>query len=129
MTTTTQHTAVAVGTAGAAGQDPQKLTLQAGTTGVMLIATLTNGNSALKSNESVKVFFATSPDSITAAASVDQLALCAETLIVKPDSRPNKAKTSKSEFELNAGGYLYSWLEWGAQDAAGAITVKVTEFP
>ena len=129
MTTTTTHNAITVGNTSASGQRPNKTTLQAGTTGFAFTAQLTTGNAPLKTPDGVKLFYASCPFDMTAAQAVVSLARCAESLVIYANQQPNQVFVSPSELSVNNGGYVYSWLEWGKQDADATVTVKLVELP
>lgn len=129
MTITVTQNAVTVGAASASGQSPNKTTLQTGTTAFSFSAQLTTGNSPLKTPDGVKLYYASCPYSITAAQAVEQLARNAESLIVYANQQPNQSFISSSELSVNNGGYVYSWLEWGKQDANATVTVSLVELP
>jgi hypothetical protein len=129
MTITVTQNAVTVGAVSATGQSPSKTTLQTGTTAFSFSARLTTGNSPLKTPDGVKLYYASCPYDITAAAAVTELARNAESLTIYANAEANKSFVSTSELSVNVGGYVYAWLEWGKQDANATVTVSLVELP
>lgn len=129
MTITVTQNAVTVGAVSATGQSPSKTTLQTGTTAFAFSARLTTGNSPLKTPDGVKLYYASCPYDITAAAAVTELARNAESLTIYANAEANKSFVSTSELSVNVGGYVYAWLEWGKQDANATVTVSLVELP
>lgn len=129
MTITVTQNAVTVGAVSATGQSPSKTTLQTGTTAFSFSARLTTGNSPLKTPDGVKLYYASCPYDITAAAAVTELARNAESLTIYANAEANKSFVSTSELSVNVGGYVYAWLEWGKQDANATVTVSLIELP
>lgn len=129
MTITVTQNAVTVGAVSATGQSPSKTTLQMGTTAFSFSARLTTGNSPLKTPDGVKLYYASCPYDITAAAAVTELARNAESLTIYANAEANKSFVSTSELSVNVGGYVYAWLEWGKQDANATVTVSLVELP
>jgi len=129
MTITVTQNAVTVGAVSATGQSPSKTTLQTGTTAFSFSARLTTGNSPLKTPDGVKLYYASCPYDITAAAAVTELARNAESLTIYANAEANKSFVSTSELSVNVGSYVYAWLEWGKQDANATVTVSLVELP
>lgn len=129
MLVTNTHTSVSAGGTSASGQNAYKKTLETGTTGFKINAKFTTGAGGQKTPTSVRVWFATSSFSVTAANAVFNAAQIAESIEVKVSQSPGTILLTEGDLVISGGGYVYIWLEWGKLDAAGTLDVDLVEFP
>lgn len=127
-TSTTIINAQTVYNNGGFGKYPSKTTLSATTTALTVSCTLTNGNSAGNPTCTIRVFFATSPVSITAAAAVEQLKQAAAYFDIKPHASPNGITIQDFPLMPRKGDYAYCWIEDPKGDGqTGTLTAILYE--
>lgn len=133
MTTTTLNNAQSIGTSTNVGPGlyPVKTTLQAGTTAFSITAVLTFTTQNREAvSTPVRVWYTSSPQDITAAQAVAQLAQGARFVDVKGNPEPSRSgliSTRNSFIEPVQGAYVYTWLELPAFAAAATLTTKLVE--
>ena len=127
MTATTIISSVAVGATGAYGTNPTKTTLQATTTAFALNVSLTNGSCAGDPGKTVRLYFACSEFSISAAAATTQLKRTAAILELRPHESPGGTNIEVTPLFGRTGSYVYAWTEEPTFAAAGVLSAILYE--
>ena len=107
---------------------PQKITLQAATTALVLEARIVNG-AGFRHDErqGVEVWYAVSNISFTAAAAVLALKQSAKHLFIKAGPKGLDDAVKQSDLVSAIGAYLYIWCEVPTFPVAAALSVSVLE--
>lgn len=130
MTTSNAISSQSIGTSTNIGVDkfPQKITLATGTTAFAVEARVTNGASFYAEN-AIRVWFAVSSFSVTAAAAVELLRASAMYLDILPSKFGSIARSRQSLFCPAAGAYLYLWCDIPSTVVAQTLDVNTIELP
>lgn len=131
MTTTAIISAIALGTGSNVGDfiNPTKTTLQATTTTVQIVASVTRGVSMGPEGVRVRVYYAASPISYSSALVGAQAVASSARFIdvfMKSD-RPTSEFTS--DLAITAAGYFYCWVQMPTLPVTAAVTVNLEEMP
>lgn len=130
MTTSNAIASQSIGTSTnvGAGKFPQKITLTTGTTAFVVEGRITNGAASYR-KDPVRVYFAISSFSVTAAAAVDLLRSSAMYVDIMPSENGGVARSRMSLLTPAAGAYLYLWCDIPVQVVAQTLDVNTTELP
>lgn len=137
MTNTTIYNAVNMpATAGVLNASPTKTVLQTGTTAVVLNVQLKGGTEDYNRGEQFRLYYAVSPFSLTADATLPfQFPTAVGILEVKfPAGGQTTARIDTTGCILNNGGNLYTWYDCPPSTPSGTgtvgnITVTSVELP
>jgi hypothetical protein len=131
ITTTTINNGIAIGDAGHVGNSYliTRTALQAGSSFLMLEATLTNGAVNGDPTQSPTLRWAVSGLSITAdATAVAKLAGCSQSMTIRPSLDTGGIRITQSPIQRIVGGYLYTWFEAPTLSAAASVILTANEF-
>lgn len=130
MTSTTIINAQSFGTSTNVGNGKFSVsptTVNAGTQQYAVAVSIANGAGLQDANEEVRVWYATSQDTFTAANAVISLRSTARYVDLRPDPQTGIIRNRNSQIEAVLGQNFYCWVDAPGLPTAATITVKLLE--
>ena len=127
MTITNINASLTIGNADDADLGIIKTTLAAATNGYILSSQLTMTQATSIGKIVAKLYHVSSPFDLSTALAFAQLIRVADTVDVVAHGEHLGVNMIKTPFEMNAGGFLYTWFEALDVSDAGSINLKLTE--
>ena len=131
MTTTVSISGQTIGTGANAGENlfPQKVTRNAATTAFVLSLRLTNGVAEYDRHAEVRVWYSSSPYSVSAALGAVQLKQTARYVDIRPSNLAAGVMIKDSSLEPITGDFIYFWCDIPAVVVAQTLDVTLVELP
>lgn len=131
MTTTTSISSQSIGTSTNVGQGlfPQKVTKQTATTAFLVDVRITNGAGGYNPVSEVRVWYASSTFSLSAANAVTQLRAAAGYVDVRPSPHASGVTIRQSDLATVNGSYIYFWVDVPLVSVAQTLDVTLVELP
>ncbi len=109
------------------GLFPQKVTADAATAGFSIATEITNGVSSYNPNQSIRIWYTSSPFSYTAALAVTQLRQQAISMDIRPDTNTGAIQTKTTDLAVLLGTYIYFWYDIPLASVAQSLSADVVE--
>ena len=127
MLITDLATTQAIGATATENLLPVKTALNATTSAMTVTWKLTLGGFLPLRSTRPRLYFACSPFSVAAAAARATFHPQAEFVELLPSDQPAGATVGTTDFIVNTGTYLYTWIDTPALGAAGTVDLKLVE--